>query len=63
VCDLLEKVMDPERFRFRDGYAVASTRPGLGVDIDEKAVRHAAETGHSWRNPVWRGPDGAFTEW
>lgn len=62
-CDLLEYVMDPEPFRFQDGYAVASTRPGLGVEIDEKAVRHAAETGHRWRNPVWRGPDGAFTEW
>ncbi|WEH13350.1 galactonate dehydratase [Streptomyces sp. VNUA24] len=62
-CDLLEYVMDPEPFRFRDGYAVASTRPGLGVDIDEKAVRRAAETGHRWRNPVWRGADGAFTEW
>ncbi|MDT0571772.1 galactonate dehydratase [Streptomyces sp. DSM 3412] len=62
-CDLLEYVMDPEPFRFQDGYAVAASRPGLGVDIDEKAVRRAAETGHRWRNPVWRGADGAFTEW
>ncbi|MFG2455741.1 galactonate dehydratase [Streptomyces sp. NPDC048523] len=62
-CDLLEYVMDPEPFRFESGYAVAGSRPGLGVEIDEKAVRHAAETGHRWRNPVWRGPDGAFTEW
>ncbi|WP_105974263.1 galactonate dehydratase [Streptomyces geranii] len=62
-ADLLEYVMDPEPFRFRDGYAVASTAPGLGVDIDEKAVRRAAEVGHRWRNPVWRGADGAFTEW
>lgn len=62
-CDLLEYVMDPEPFRFQDGYAVAGSRPGLGVDIDENAVRRAAETGHRWRNPVWRGADGAFTEW
>lgn len=62
-CDLLEYVMDPEPFRFQEGYAVAGSRPGLGVDIDENAVRRAAETGHRWRNPVWRGADGAFTEW
>lgn len=62
-ADLLEYVMDSAPFRFQNGYAVASTRPGLGVEIDEKAVRHAAETGHRWRNPIWRGADGAFTEW
>lgn len=62
-CDLLEYVMDPEPFRFDGGYAVCGSRPGLGVEIDEKAVRSAAETGHRWRNPVWRGADGAFTEW
>lgn len=66
-CDLLEYVMDPEPFRFQDGYAVAASRPGLGVDIDididEKTVRRAAETGHRWRNPVCREADGALTEW
>ncbi|MFE9452246.1 galactonate dehydratase [Streptomyces sp. NPDC006739] len=62
-ADLLEYVMDPEPFRFVAGHAVAGSRPGLGVEIDEKAVRRAAETGHRWRNPVWRGADGAFTEW
>jgi galactonate dehydratase len=62
-CDLLDYVMDPEPFRFDNGYAVAASRPGLGVDIDEKAVRRAAEAGHRWRNPVWRGADGSFTEW
>ncbi|MEV0641606.1 galactonate dehydratase [Streptomyces sp. NPDC050619] len=61
--DLLDYVMDPEPFRFDGGYAVAGSRPGLGVEIDEKAVRRAAETGHRWRNPVWRGADGSFTEW
>ncbi|ANS63068.1 galactonate dehydratase [Streptomyces lincolnensis] len=46
-----------------DGHAALGSRPGLGVDIDENAVRRAAEAGHPWRNPVWRGADGAFTEW
>ncbi|WP_262704018.1 MULTISPECIES: galactonate dehydratase [Streptomyces] len=61
--DLLDYVIDPAPFRFDNGYAVAGSLPGLGVEIDEKAVRRAAETGHRWRNPVWRRADGSFTEW
>jgi galactonate dehydratase len=61
--DLLDYLIDPSVFRFVDGYAVPPSGPGLGIDIDESAVLRAAETGHRWRNPVWRGPDGAFREW
>jgi galactonate dehydratase len=61
--ELLDYLMDPSVFRFTDGYAAPSPGPGLGIEIDEPAVRRAAETGHRWRNPVWRGPDGAFREW
>jgi galactonate dehydratase len=61
--ELLDYLVDPSVFRFTDGYAAPPERPGLGIEIDEAAVRHAAETGHRWRNPVWRGPDGAFREW
>jgi galactonate dehydratase len=61
--ELLDYLVDPSVFRFTDGYAAPPDRPGLGIEIDEAAVRHAAETGHRWRNPVWRGPDGAFREW
>jgi galactonate dehydratase len=61
--ELLEYLVDPSVFRFTDGYAAPPDRPGLGIEIDEAAVRHAAETGHRWRNPVWRGPDGTFREW
>ncbi|HEY1705744.1 MAG TPA: galactonate dehydratase [Trebonia sp.] len=61
--ELLDYLVDPSVFRFTDGYAAPTDRPGLGIEIDEAAVRQAAETGHRWRNPVWRGPDGAFREW
>ncbi|HSZ43034.1 MAG TPA: galactonate dehydratase [Trebonia sp.] len=61
--DLLDYLMDPSVFRFADGYAAQPTAPGLGIEIDEDAVRRAAEIGHRWRNPVWRGPDGSFREW
>ncbi|MEU4301689.1 galactonate dehydratase [Kitasatospora aureofaciens] len=61
--DLLDYLLDPEPFRFTDGHAVRPTGSGLGIEIDEAAVRRAAETGHRWRNPVWHHTDGSFAEW
>jgi galactonate dehydratase len=61
--DLLDYLVDPSVFQFANGYAAQPAAPGLGIEIDESAVRRAAETGHRWRNPVWRGPDGSFREW
>jgi galactonate dehydratase len=61
--ELLDYLMEPDVFRFTDGYAALPTAPGLGIEIDEPAVRRAAERGHRWRNPVWRAPDGSFREW
>ncbi len=61
--DLLDYLVDPAPFGFTGGYAVCGTAPGLGVQVDEAAVRRAAETGHRWRNPVWRHADGSFAEW
>lgn len=61
--DLLDYLIDPAVFQFRDGYIDRLTRPGLGIEVDEKAVRAADELGHSWRNPVWRHADGSFAEW
>ena len=62
-ADLLSYVVDPEPFRFIDGHALLTRSPGLGVTIDEAAVRAADRAGHRWRNPVWRHPDGSFAEW
>ena len=61
--DLLDYLLDPDPLRFVDGYAAQPTAPGLGITIDERAVEHAAATGHRWRNPIWRGTDGSFREW
>lgn len=62
-ADLLSYVVDTEPFRFTDGHAHRTDLPGLGVEIDEAAVRAADRRGHAWRNPVWRQPDGSFAEW
>ena len=62
-ADLLSYVIDPEPFCFVDGHAVRTQLPGLGVTVDEDAVRAADRTGHRWRNPVWRHDDGSLAEW
>lgn len=61
--DLLDYLADPAVFAYKDGYVQRLTAPGLGIDINEDAVRRAAVTGHRWRNPVWRLADGTVTEW
>jgi galactonate dehydratase len=64
--DLLDYLLDRSVFTFRDGYVERPLGPGLGVEIDEKAVAEAARlaaSGPDWHNPVWRLPDGSFTEW
>lgn len=61
--DLLDYLLDPAPFRFTDGHAARPTGPGLGIQIDENAVRRADAIGHRWRNPVWRHSDGSFAEW
>lgn len=54
---------DSSLFSFTDGYAVRPLGHGLGIEVDEDAVRKAAETGHAWRSPVWRHDDGSLAEW
>ncbi len=61
--ELLDYLIDPRPLHFVDGYAMLPTAPGLGIQIDERAVERAAEIGHRWRNPIWRGADGSFREW
>ncbi|MET8527948.1 galactonate dehydratase [Micromonospora sp. NPDC005172] len=61
--DGLNYLVDADVLRLRDGHVERLGGPGLGIDVDENAVREAAARGHRFRSPIWRGPDGAFTEW
>jgi len=61
--DVLDYLVDPGEFVYEDGYVLRSSKPGLGITIDEEKVRERAKEGHRWRNPVWRTPDGVVTEW
>ncbi len=61
--DLLDYVANPEVFSFDEGFVNRPSGPGLGLQIDEEAVRSRAEVGHNWKNPIWRTDDGAIAEW
>lgn len=61
--DLLDYLVDPAVFRYKDGYVEIPSGPGLGIEIDEAKVREAAREGHNWRNPIWRREDGTVAEW
>jgi galactonate dehydratase len=61
--DLVDYVTDPAPFTFVNGHAEWNPLPGLGITVDEAAVRAADKKGHAWRNPVWTHDDGSFAEW
>jgi galactonate dehydratase len=61
--DLLSFVTDKAVLTPQDGYLPIPQGPGLGVGIDEAAVREVHKDRHRWRNPIWRHPDGSFAEW
>ncbi|WP_168123237.1 galactonate dehydratase [Paenibacillus sp. HB172176] len=61
--DLLDYIVDASVFAYRDGHVTIPQGPGLGIEINEEYVRKMAETGHRWRNPIWRHSDGSVAEW
>ena len=61
--DLLNFVLNKEALTPVDGYLPVPEGPGLGVEIDEDAVREADKDRHAWRNPIFRNKDGSFAEW
>jgi len=61
--DLLSFCANPDVLTAVDGHLLIPTGPGLGVEIDEGAVREADKQRHRWRNPIWRHADGSFAEW
>jgi len=61
--DLYTFCKDPAPLTAVDGWLPIPAGPGLGVEIDEAAVREADQDRHRWRNPIWRLADGSFAEW
>ena len=61
--ELYDYLVDPGDLQIKNGYIEKFTKPGLGVEVNEKAVRKADKEGHTWRAPIWFHEDGAFQEW
>ena len=61
--DLLTYLKDKAVFGVADGHVAVPQGPGLGIELDEDLVRELAKSPPTWRNPIWRNPDGGFTEW
>ena len=61
--DLLDYLIDPSVFIYKDGYIDMPTGPGLGVDLNEEKLVEADKEGHNWKNPVWKNDDGTIAEW
>lgn len=62
-AELLDYVVDSAPFAIVDGHFERTSAAGLGVQVDESAVRDADRRGHAWRSPLWRHDDGSFAEW
>lgn len=61
--DLLDYLLDTSVFAVTDGHMARPTQPGLGIHIDEQAVRAAGKRGHNWHAPIWRHADSSLAEW
>jgi galactonate dehydratase len=61
--DLLDYLVDPSVFVYKDGFVAIPQGPGLGIEVNEEMVVRMSKEGHRWRNPVWRHADGSFAEW
>ncbi|KKI92781.1 galactonate dehydratase [Bacillus sp. SA1-12] len=61
--DLLDYLVNPDVFAYKQGYVKIPNGPGLGIEINESHVRKMAEKGHNWHNPIWRHEDGSIAEW
>ncbi|KAJ7088133.1 enolase C-terminal domain-like protein [Mycena epipterygia] len=66
--DLLTYILNPAVFAVREGMVSLLEGAGLGIEVDEARVRSEDKEFRegrvaAWRNPIWRGPDGAIREW
>ncbi|MDQ0642212.1 galactonate dehydratase [Microbacterium murale] len=62
-AEVLDYVIDTAPLKFVDGGFELLTGAGLGIEIDERAVREASSRWETWQNPIWRHADGSVAEW
>ena len=60
---MLADLVDYSDLKPKDGYIELMKNPGLGIDVDDKAVRAAAVQFNEARQPEWIQKDGSYAEW
>ena len=69
TADLLDYLVDASVFEYDDGFVEIPDGPGLGIELDEAAIRDAAVEKPDWGDsmglfkPTWRHEDGSVAEW
>jgi galactonate dehydratase len=53
----------PVQVEWEDGYLLAPTKPGLGIEIDREAARRLRATGDGGQHPILQRIDGSFNNW
>jgi L-alanine-DL-glutamate epimerase-like enolase superfamily enzyme len=53
----------PVQVEWEDGYLLAPTTPGLGIEFDREAARRLRATGEGGTHPGLQRIDGSFTNW
>lgn len=62
--DIHSYVKDPSVFEVQDGFVEGLKGPGLGIEVDEEAIRKASKDAKPWVNATrFYGPDGSVREW
>ncbi len=59
----LQYLSNPEVFQFAEGFVAVPQGAGLGLKVNETAIREAAKRGHNWKVPPLRNEDGTVAEW
>ncbi|MBL4629943.1 MAG: galactonate dehydratase [Paraglaciecola sp.] len=62
-ADVLDYVLNKDDFAISEGCIKPLTKPGRGVELDERAIIEASKVHKAWRNPLWRHDDGSVAEW
>lgn len=61
--ELTDYLMNHDVFALEAGFIRLPKGPGLGIQIDEAAVKEASCRWKDWSNPLWRHEDGPVTGW
>ncbi|MEM1552178.1 MAG: galactonate dehydratase [Candidatus Bathyarchaeia archaeon] len=61
--EITDYLLDPNVFSLDEGFVRLPSKPGLGIEIDEAAVKEGAKNWRDWANPVWRYSNGSIAEW